>query len=360
MKALLKWPGGKEKELPVIRKNMPDYSGRYIEPFVGGGTVFFDVAGHDCYINDKSSELINLYRCVQQHDEDFVKYIQEAYNEFMSISTFVDSNSADVLNLYHEKITVEAFLKKHDKIFKSMLDGYQDLFQKELKRNLTSKIKRSKKLEKEQGPIPNTDRQANIEAALKSSYYMVIRYMLNHASTLSNGRAAAIFLFVREYCYSSMFRYNAKGEFNVPYGGISYNRKDFKKKIDYILSPEMKTKLETATIVEDDFEEFMKAITPTEDDFIFLDPPYDSEFSTYAQNEFGKAEQIRLHDYLISTPAKIMLVIKNTNFIYDLYKDDFHIFSFSKNYLVSFKNRNDRHVEHLLITNYELPNEPKK
>ena len=40
-----------------------------------------------------------------------------------------------------------------------------------------------------------------------------------------------------------MFRYNANGEFNVPYGGISYNRKDFKKKIDYIESEELITKL---------------------------------------------------------------------------------------------------------------------
>jgi site-specific DNA-adenine methylase len=30
-----------------------------------------------------------------------------------------------------------------------------------------------------------------------------------------------------------MFRYNSNGEFNVPYGGISYNRKDFSKKIDW-------------------------------------------------------------------------------------------------------------------------------
>ena len=40
MKTILKWPGGKEKELPIIRKYSPIYSGRFIEPFVGGGAVF--------------------------------------------------------------------------------------------------------------------------------------------------------------------------------------------------------------------------------------------------------------------------------------------------------------------------------
>lgn len=33
----------------------------------------------------------------------------------------------------------------------------------------------------------------------------------------------ALFLFLRNYSYSSMFRFNKQGDFNVPYGGISYN-----------------------------------------------------------------------------------------------------------------------------------------
>ena len=88
---------------------------------------------------------------------------------------------------------------------------------------------------------------------------------------------------------------------------------------------------------------------------MFLDPPYDTEFSTYAGNEFGKKDQIRLRDYLKNTKAKFMLIIKNTDFIYNLYNQDgFFIKSFDKKYLVSIKNRNDKDVEHLIITNYEI------
>ena len=47
-----------------------------------------------------------------------------------------------------------------------------------------------------------------------------------------------------------------------------------------------------------------------------------------------------------------MIVIKYTDFIYDLYKDDFNITSFDKNYSVNFKNRNDREVNHIIIKNY--------
>lgn len=72
----------------------------------------------------------------------------------------------------------------------------------------------------------------------------------------------------------------------------------------------------------------------------FLDPPYDTDFSTYAQNEFGHEEQKRLCECLKRTPAKILLIIKNTDFIYELYKDNFNITSFDKKYMVSFMNRN--------------------
>ena len=51
-----------------------------------------------------------------------------------------------------------------------------------------------------------------------------------------------------------------------------------------------------------------------------------------------------------------MLIIKKTDFIFDLYKD-FYIYEYDMNYMVSFKNRNDRDVKHLLITNYELKKE---
>ena len=89
---------------------------------------------------------------------------------------------------------------------------------------------------------------------------------------------------------------------------------------------------------------------------IFLDPPYDSEFSTYAQNEFTRNDQTRLANYLINDcESNWMMVIKNTDFIYDLYnKDGIYMTSFDKKYLVSFQNRNDKDVEHLLITNYKI------
>ena len=151
-----------------------------------------------------------------------------------------------------------------------------------------------------------------------------------------------------------MFRYSSKGEFNVPYGGIAYNSKFLKKKLNYYKSRELRQHFSKTKIYNLDFEEFLRTITPSENDFVFLDPPYDSEFSTYAQNAFTRDDQKRLADYLINEcKAKWMLIIKNTDFIYNLYnKDGVNIRTFDKEYVVSFMNRNDKKVTHLLITNY--------
>lgn len=130
MKTMLKWPGGKEKELPVIRKYSPTYTGRFIEPFVGGGAVFFDTNTEQCCINDKSTELINLYHCVREKDVDFIKYLQLENDEFTSLGTFVDNHKEEVLNLYHTQISVDEFISKYHDYFSSLADGYNKIFLK--------------------------------------------------------------------------------------------------------------------------------------------------------------------------------------------------------------------------------------
>lgn len=353
MKTILKWPGGKEKELPIIQKYMPEYTGRFIEPFVGGGAVFFNVDNEQCYINDKSYELINLYNCIKRKNADMINFLYKEIREIYSIGVFVENYNKDVLKFYRNEITIDGFLYKYNRYFLSLAGEYNILFLKELKRNLNNKRTRTRTLECKKSNITDKDILENMEAGMKSAYYMYIRYLHNHSAKLSCGQQAAVFFFIREYCYSSMFRYNQKGEFNVPYGGISYNKKNLKKKFEYLLSEELSKKLYTANISCMDFEKFLYDVSVKEDDFIFLEPPYDTEFSTYSQNKFGPEEQIRLCEFLKQTPSKIMLIIKNMDFINKLYENDFEIIKFRKKYSVNFMNRNDYQAEHLLILNYE-------
>ena len=60
MNPIIKWAGGKEKELPYIKENLPSNIKRYIEPFIGGGAVYFNLNVKKSIINDKSEELIYI------------------------------------------------------------------------------------------------------------------------------------------------------------------------------------------------------------------------------------------------------------------------------------------------------------
>lgn len=52
MKPILKYRGGKSKELSMLLPYVPAFAGRYIEPFMGGGAMFFHLELPNSIIND--------------------------------------------------------------------------------------------------------------------------------------------------------------------------------------------------------------------------------------------------------------------------------------------------------------------
>ncbi|MHB1605273.1 MAG: Dam family site-specific DNA-(adenine-N6)-methyltransferase [Leptospirales bacterium] len=79
-KPLLKWAGGKTQLLGEIIPKMPTKYGRYIEPFFGGGALFFAVAPAGGVIADSNPELVNLYRTVAQDVEGVINQLRQAEN----------------------------------------------------------------------------------------------------------------------------------------------------------------------------------------------------------------------------------------------------------------------------------------
>ncbi|MDR0604528.1 MAG: DNA adenine methylase [Bacteroidales bacterium] len=369
---ILKWAGGKEQELKYIVPNLPYNFENYYEPFVGSGAVYTALQAKKYFINDKSEELINLYQSITNGNrETFFRITDEIIHNWDSLTNIALKNSDFFIEIYKsyscdiisdnklKNIISEFILSRIEQfngMFSTIFNFNIENFITEIKINLIRKIKRMKELENTKGKLPDNDISDNIETALKSAFYMHFRYIYNNTEKykINSAFKAAVFLFIRNFAYSGMFRYNTNGDFNVPYGGIAYNRKNFLKKVDYLRTKELKSLLDKTTIENKDFEEFFYAYQPTNNDFVFLDPPYDSEFSTYAKNEFTKKDQIRLANYLTDKcQAKWLMIIKNTNFIFDLYdKKGLNISSFDKTYLVSFMNRNNKNVKHLLIKNY--------
>ena len=75
---IIPWIGGKRRLAPIILPLFPDH-GCYIEPFAGAAALFFLKEPSDVeVINDVNGELVNLYRVVQSHLEEFVRQFKWA------------------------------------------------------------------------------------------------------------------------------------------------------------------------------------------------------------------------------------------------------------------------------------------
>jgi len=371
LKPFLKWPGGKSKELKIIIPNLPNDISNYYEPFIGGGAVYFAINNANQYfINDKSKDLIDLYKNIKSERnlelfqsltliDEYWKYIDTIYfnNQNLFTEIYFELRTDKNLNLKTRIDKLVQFLQlDFTNQIKKSFNYDLNFYLKEINVNLFRKMTRMRKIEQEKGILSNEDVDLNILTALKSSFYMYFRQLYNKKTKyeINDIVYSSIYFFIRNYTYSGMFRYNSSGEFNVPYGGIGYNNNSLAKKNNYISSDQIQERLHNTTIECGDFYKFFKNKVLAENDFIFLDPPYDTEFSTYDQNEFNSNDQTRLANFLINeVNCDWMLVIKNTPFIHTLYnKTNINIDFFDKSYNVSFMNRNNKDTEHLMITNY--------
>lgn len=370
VKTLIKWPGGKAHEIKYIEHLIPQYD-RYIEPFFGGGAMFFYLKPKVAVINDISSDLIDFYTLAKEQDEEF-KHILLQYcalfddmlsacdtffNRIFCVYNFIKTDSHD---------SVEAELSaliddicsciNNDTAEKLILD--MSAYKKQLNSNVLDKMQRTVKNELK-SPFSDTDLKENLITGFTSGTYMYFRdiyndILLGRIQKVSKAYRIANFYFIREYCYGSMFRYNSKGEFNIPYGGMSYNRKAFRRKVDEIFNSETEALFYNTEIHCKDFDDFLNTVELSEKDFMFLDPPYDTDFSDYEGKDFTQKDQQRLAEALIKTKAQFILIIKNTDFIYSLYEHHFNILCFDKKYTYNVRSRNERNVEHLIITNIPI------
>ena len=79
-KPILKWAGGKTQMLGDLLPKVPTSYGRYIEPFIGGGAMFFALNPNDAVIADSNPELINMYKQVADNVDAVISYLQKYEN----------------------------------------------------------------------------------------------------------------------------------------------------------------------------------------------------------------------------------------------------------------------------------------
>ena len=120
--------------------------------------------------------------------------------------------------------------------------------------------------------------------------------------------AAALFYYLNRTGFNGLCRFNASGEFNVPFGRyttIRYVR-------DFSAFPAHFARWEFS---EADFEKVPLAKT----DFVYADPPYDVEFTSYSKGGFSWDDQVRTAEWLAKHRGPVVLVNQATPDIVELY-----------------------------------------
>ena len=90
----LKWAGGKGQLLGQIRRHLPaelkaGKISKYVEPFIGGGAVFFLIANeyavNQVYISDRNADLVLAYRTVKEHVESLIRRLEDIEQKFIRL-----------------------------------------------------------------------------------------------------------------------------------------------------------------------------------------------------------------------------------------------------------------------------------
>jgi DNA adenine methylase len=315
---LIKWPGGKTEELSYIRPHIQpsQASSRLIEPFMGGGAVFWNrPEGMGLIAGDISPGIVALHQFVRDENSGFRSILNS------------------LLRLW-EASDIRTSLDAAENIMAGSGCWLNSFY-------ITSKTKFESR-----GVSENRDAHFR-----KKASYLWARHLLNSGlndDVLNTG----LFWFVRELCYGAMFRTNRRGAMNVPYGGMSYDGKNLRTKFSQAWDEKRIQNLRGADIAIRDFSETM-SLTRSED-VVFLDPPYDSPFSSYDGNLFGRTDHERLAQAISDLPPKTkwVMAIARTPMVEELYVKHprvREIFSFEKIYRTNIKGRYDRSALHYII-----------
>jgi len=77
----VKWAGGKRQLVNILLENAPVSFNRYLEPFIGGGALFFNIMPDNGIISDINPELINAYKVIAKDPEGLLASLRLHRNE---------------------------------------------------------------------------------------------------------------------------------------------------------------------------------------------------------------------------------------------------------------------------------------
>jgi len=287
--------GDKYKLIGEIKQYFPKNIDTFIEPFVGGGTVFLNTQANQYILNDIDKNVYKLHNFLKgkSAESDFLKEVLQYVKKYNLSRSFV------------EDIVSEEVKKKYKKTYYAIhnKDGYNKLKQ----------------------DFNKTDKKDSLLL-----YVLLI------------------------YGFNRMLRFNSKGEFNVPVGNVDFNKNVEKAIKDYFgFVKEKEIKLENL-----DFKIFIKKNGFKKNDFMYLDPPYLITFSEYNKiwNEEKEIELLTLLDELNDKDIRFAISNVTTykgreNAIFIDWMGKYKNAKIKSNY-ISYHDNSNKEFEEVLVFNY--------
>jgi DNA adenine methylase len=289
--------GDKYKLVSEIKTYFPSTINRFIEPFVGGGSVFLNINANEYLLNDIDSYVIDIHKFlssyVNKEDEffDLIFSIIEKYN----------------LSFSYKKDIVPIELRQQFK--KTYFAHFNKKNFNQLKANY------------------NNSKKKNI-----AELYVLLIYGFNR-----------------------MLRFNSKNEYNLPVGNVDFNANVYNALSDYFsLNSSKKTNW-----YSQDFKQFLDSVKFKKDDFIYLDPPYLITFSEYNKlwNEDIEKDLLQMLDILNKKEVKFAI----SNVTHYKGKENSQFIDWSKKYncyqiksnYISYHDNTIKKFNEVLVTNYQ-------
>jgi DNA adenine methylase len=147
----------------------------------------------------------------------------------------------------------------------------------------------------------------------KETRYYTHRKTFNrllHEGKRETAEAASLFYYLNRTGYNGLCRFNASGGFNVPFG--KYAKINYKT--DFLPYKALFAKWD---FTNTDFVDIPVAA----DDFIYADPPYDVDFTSYSKGGFSWKDQERTAEWLSRHPGPVILVNQRTDRVEGLYRE---------------------------------------
>jgi DNA adenine methylase len=289
--------GDKYKLVQEIKTYFPTTIDKFIEPFVGGGSVYLNVNAKKIILNDIDSNVIDIHRFLSS----FINKEQEFYDLIFAIIHKYN------LSCSYEKDIVPTELKKR------YVKTYYAHFNKENFNRLKSDYNQSK------------------ERSIAELYVLLI------------------------YGFNRMLRFNKQGNYNLPVGNVDFNQNVYNALSDYF-NLNAKKKI---SWFNQDYKEFLNTIEYKKDDFIYLDPPYLITFSEYNKlwNEQTENDLLSILDNINEKNIKFAISNvthykgKENNQFIDWAKK-YNIHQITSNY-ISYHDNTIKEFTEVLVTNYK-------